>query len=180
MNKLIIASLIGISILSLSGCNSFSGKQSTPAPESSISEEPKSEATIQPTVDGTPVSIDCSSDGLWTCNSQYGGTIKTVDYLVGTVSIAEYFSDFGTVDAQIEAYKTMRGWDGQDIEKFELNDATGAILKGGSNSKTHMFFIKKLKGKDDYGVKCAATVEADKFSTYKSGIEEMCGSLRSS
>lgn len=175
MKKILILSMLTIAIVATAGCS-----KSTPAPESSSTsfEEVQSEATIQPRMEGTAVSIDCDSSGLWTCSSDYGGSIDTVEYLVGMISVEEYFSDFGTVDKQIEIYNMEQGDNVKLIEKIEVNGTQGAILENSANGKTYWFNIQDVEGKEDYGVRCKATVDSEKFETYKASIEEMCTSLR--
>lgn len=175
MKKLTILIAIATTFLVATGC-----QQQTPPPLDTYSEDEEvmSEATIQPRMEGTAVSIDCDSNGLWTCSSDYGGSIDTVEYLVGMVSVAEYFSAFGTVDKQIEIYTMEHGDNVKMVEKIEVDGNQGAILENSANGKTYWFTIQNLEGKEDYGVRCRATIDSEKFETYKASIEEMCTSLR--
>lgn len=180
---------VAIAALFLSGCNLFGGQVTTPPPgatppgstaPSDTTEEPASEATIQPRVDGTSVSIDCATDELWTCTSEFGGTIKTVDYLVGNLIVQEFFEEYGTTEAQVSALRVQYGDHLEVAEEITVNGAEGAILEDANTGKTHMFVLQNLDGKDDFGVKCEATVETAQFNKYRQGIEEMCSSLRTS
>lgn len=168
MKKSLFLLIASIAIFAVA-CGSGGGSD-----EFVFDETPVSLPSISPTTSGTPITVNCVSD-LWICTDQYGGSISTAEPYVGVLQVFEMFAEFANTDVQVEALLAESAWTGSKVvDEYELAGGEVAVVEGVSNNKTRWILLYNIEGKDDFALKCEATVNTDQYLTYKDSIEQMC------
>lgn len=163
--------LFSLSLLLLLGAGCYSSAPNTKSDTNALTQTNDAIVTFENTV-----TVQCPTDGAWTCEDKYGGSISLMKDGTGMLEVmimgdTEVSSVYENLVSQYKAQ-------GNELnDEYFLGEGKTAVLSGNPAGRTHLVFVSEVEG-IDMAIQCHANLDTTAFATQKTNLEEMCKSIK--